>query len=694
MAQAPVRLGIDIGGTFTDLVLVDDQTGAVRIAKVLTTPRNPAEAVEDGFRAALQAGEYAAAAVGRVVHGTTLVTNAVLERKGVKTALLTTQGFRDTLEIATEHRYDMYDLNLDKPIPLVPRRLRYEVAERTLSDGTQPVPLDPRQVAGLAEQLRAEGVQAVAVCLLHSYRNPQHEQQVREILAPLLPGIPITISAEVSPELREYHRSTTAVVNAYVAPLMDRYLEDLEQRLRATGFGGNIFLMLSNGGICTVGTARHYPVRLIESGPAAGALAASYLGGIAGHPNLLSFDMGGTTAKACIIEDAWPHTSPDFEVAHVYRFKKGSGFPLQIRSIEMIEIGAGGGSIAHVDDLGLLRVGPESAGSVPGPVCYGRGGTHPTVTDADLCLGYLDAKFFLGGKMALDRDGALAAIDREVAQPLGLAAIQAADAIHQVVNESMASAARVHAVERGKNPRAFPLFAFGGAGPVHAWGVARILGSPQVIVPLGAGVISAAGLLTAPLAFDFVRSYRATLDNVDWQRTGTLFREMESEGRAVLTRAGLKPEEIVLTRLCSARYLGQGSEVEVTIPGGDLGAGSEASIRAAFETQYRAQYNVVHAGLNVEVLTWRVIASGPRSDVSMKLATGDRSEKIKGSRPVYFKDAGGFLDTPVYDRYALKPGDSFPGPGIVEEHESTTVVGPDTTIAIDAHLNLILTLHD
>jgi N-methylhydantoinase A len=690
--NAAVRVGIDIGGTFTDLVLVDERTGSIRVNKLLTTPRNPANAVCDGFSMATLSAGVAAADVTRVVHGTTLVTNAVVERKGARAALVTTAGFRDTLEIATENRYDMYDLKLERPAPLVPRRLRFEVAERLFSDGAIEQPLDEAQLAAVAERMWAAGVEAVAVCFINSYRNGAHERHAVEILSRLLLGIPITISSEVNPEIREYHRAVTTVVNAYVMPLLGRYVAELRSRLRETGFKGDVFLMLSNGGICTVETAKRFPVRLIESGPAAGALATAHFGLLAGHENLLSFDMGGTTAKACFIESGRPITSPTVEVAHVYRFKQGSGFPLQVRSMELIEIGAGGGSIARVDKLGLLRVGPESAGSDPGPVSYGLGGTEPTVTDADLLLGYLDPGFFLGGKMALDRDAALQAVESGVARPLGLTPVDAAYAIHRIVNENMASAARTHAIERGKNPQRYPLFAFGGAGPVHAVGVARILGARTVIVPMGAGVISAAGLLIAPFAFDFVRSYRCRLDQVDWERVGGLFDEMTAEGAEILTGAGVRRDAITVTRLCSMRYVGQGTEIEVPIPTGPLDQGLAAALRAAFNQTYGANYNATNPGVPVEVLTWRVSMAGPGESVRLRFDASPLEGRHKGDRQVYFGPGVGFVITPVYDRYALRSGDHLEGPAIVEERESTTVIDPHCAVNVDAHANLVITL--
>jgi N-methylhydantoinase A len=685
-------VGIDIGGTFTDLVLIDGRRQTVTVNKVLTTPQNPAVAVAEGFSAALPSGELVPRDVAHVVHGTTLVTNAVLERKGARTGLVTTAGFRDTLEIATENRYDMYDLQLEKPEPLVPRSLRAEVRERTLADGTRATPLDGETVRAIAAGFEGAGVEAVAVCLLHSYRDGTHERQIAEILTGLLPAVPVSLSSEVSPEIREYHRTVTTVVNAYVMPLVGRYVDELRDRLRATGFQGDVFLMLSNGGICTIDTARRFPVRLIESGPAAGALAAAHIGRRVGLPDLLSFDMGGTTAKACFIERGQPLASPAIEVAHVYRFKQGSGLPLQVRSIELIEIGAGGGSLARVDALGLLRVGPHSAGADPGPACYGLGGTRATVTDADLMLGHLDPQFFLGGKMALDPERAARAIEADVARPLGLSPIEAAHAIYRVVNENMASAARVHAIERGKNPSAYPLLAFGGAGPVHAVGVARILGTRRILVPLGAGVVSAAGLLSAPFAFDFVRSYRCRLDEIDWTRAAALCDDMTREGLDILQRSGVPRHAVAIDRRCAMRYVAQGTELEVVVPSGPLDAAMADPLRAAFEDAYRRHYHRVNAQVPVEALTWRVAVAGPRGDLDLRLEVAAGGRAQKGTRPVYFGRDTGFVTTPVYNRYALRAGDRLEGPIIIEERESTTVVDPGCAVEVDAQRNLLLAL--
>ncbi len=512
----PARLGIDVGGTFTDLVVVDEATGGLRVGKVLTTPKDPAHGVETGMVALLGEAGVATSDVQAVVHGTTLATNALIERKGARTALVMTEGFRDSVEIRHEGRYDMYDLFIDPPSPLVPRHLRREVSERLLADGSVLRPLDEEGARRVIRELIAEGVEAIAICLLHAYVNPVHERRLAELIREIAPDRPVSCSSEVVPEIREYERASTTSANVYVAPLLERYLEDLERRLAELGVPGQLYIMQSSGGIALPPTARRLPIRLVESGPAGGALAAALAARHRGERRMLSFDMGGTTAKACVIDDGAPLVAREFEVARADRFKKGSGLPVRVPVIEMIEIGAGGGSIARVDRLGLLKVGPDSAGADPGPACYNLGGRLPTVTDADLLLGYLDAEFFLGGRMPLDREAARRAIDEHVARPLGLDVIGAARGIHRVVNENMAAAARIHGIERGKDLRSYPLFAFGGAGPVHCWQMARILKVPRILLPFGAGAMSAYGLLAAPLTFDFVRTLRQRLDEADW----------------------------------------------------------------------------------------------------------------------------------------------------------------------------------
>src|SRR5918993_4374013 len=536
------RVGIDMGGTFTDMFWVSED-GAAVIGKTLTTPGDPSLAVENALKPALQNGAVNPQQRGTLIHGTTLVTNALIERKGAPTALLTTSGFRDAVEISREHRYELYDLNLELPKPLVPRHMRFDVPERIAADGGVLQALDEEFVRRLVAELRDKGVKAIGISYLNSYRNPVHERRTGEIVAEVAPLIRVSLSSEVVSEIREFQRTSTTVANVYVQERVSDYLAQLEARLQTIGFDGSFFVMLSSGGIATRDTASRFPVRLLESGPAAGALAAAQAGMLSGHRDLLSFDMGGTTAKLCVIDDGQPLKTHDFEVDRVYRFRKGSGLPVRIPVIDMIEIGAGGGSIARIDSLGLLKVGPESSGAEPGPVCYGRGGTEPTVTDADLILGYLDPAFFLGGRMKLDLVATEQAIKTQIADPLGISVPEAAWGIHQVVNESMANAARVHAIERGKNPRSFPLFAFGGAGPVHAYRVAEGLHAPSMISPFAAGVTSTVGFLSAPLAFDFVRTAYGRLDELDWSGVNQIFGEMEGSGHQILLDSGVPESE-------------------------------------------------------------------------------------------------------------------------------------------------------
>ncbi len=693
------RIGVDIGGTFTDLVLVDDDGAVFEVAKVLTTSADPAQAVGEGVEALLKATGVPAGSISHVVHGTTLFANALIERKGARTALITTAGFRDALEIAREHRYDMYDLRLERAAPLVPRRLRYEVDERVLDDGSVHRPLDLDSAVRVIDELRAEAVQAVAVCLLHSYANADHEQAIGQLLRERAPDLACSLSSEVAPEIREYERTSTTVANVYIQRLAERYLTRLVERLRELGVAGTLFIMQSNGGTCTVEAACELPIHIVESGPAAGALAAAHYGRRMGQSDLLSFDMGGTTAKAGVIEDGEPLIAREFEVARVYHFRRGSGLPIKAPVIEMIEIGAGGGSIARLNRLGLLEVGPHSAGSDPGPACYGRGGTAPTVTDADLLLGLLDPDFFLGGTMTLDGTAARDAIAKQVAEPLDLDPVRAAWGIHQVVNESMAAAARVHAVERGKDLRRFPLFAFGGAGPVHADRVARILGCPGFVCPRGAGVTSAVGFLAAPLSTESVRTLPGRLAELDWSAVNDCLSEMELEGRQVL-EATVPPEQITVRRWGDFRYSLQGHEMRVAVPGGTLGSASEPQLRAAFETEYEAIYGRTPPGPEIEAVSWRLSCSGPLPDLHLPEASSgevgstpnalEGEGAIKGRRPVYLPEESDLVPVPVYDRYALVSGERFTGPAIVEERESTVVVGAGADARIDDSLNLVV----
>ncbi|MBL8095119.1 MAG: hydantoinase/oxoprolinase family protein [Anaerolineales bacterium] len=677
-----MRIGIDIGGTFTDLVLIDDATGAVLVGKALTTPADPAR----GF---LQVLHEALARAGRpltqartLVHGTTLVTNALIERSGARTALLATQGHRDMVEIGREQRFDLYDLTLQRPAPLAPRWLRFDVPERILADGSVRDPLDVAFVEALAIELAANDVSAVAICFLNSYLNPLHEQAAAAAIRRAAPGLRITLSAEVAPEIREYERATTGLANAYVQARLEDYLRSLMAELERAGFRGSFLLMQSAGGLAAPETAARFPVRLLESGPAGGVLAAARIAEQAGFSDVLAFDMGGTTAKLSVIEGGVPLVARDFEADRVHRFKRGSGLPIRVPTIDLIEIGAGGGSIARLDTLGLLKVGPESSGADPGPACYGRGGTAPTVTDADLVLGYLDPDFFLGGALALDVAAARAALATLGAQ-LGQTVEQVAWGIHQVVNQSMANAARRHVLERGQDPRRLPVLAFGGAGPGHATRVAQALGAPGVIVPPAAGALSALGFLVAPPSFEGVRSFPGELARLEWDAVERLLQELADVGDAQLKAAGVEPERITHTRFAELRYLGQGYEISVPVPA----AGSTqplAQLQTAFAAAYQRLYQRPGPPVPIEAVSWRVVSSGASPQLALpRLAGGDPESARKGERAAYFPESGGYQAVSVYDRQRLGVGTRVSGPALIEERESTIVVRPGQLARVD-----------
>ncbi|MGP7817923.1 hydantoinase/oxoprolinase family protein [Niallia sp. 01092] len=685
-----VNIGIDIGGTFTDLVFLDEE-GNRFYGKTLTTYPDPSVGFLKGLDENLEKYGFSYGDIQSIIHGTTLVVNALIERKGVKTALITTEGFRDQIEIGTENRYDLYDLFLEKPEMLVPRSLRFPVKERMLASGEIFVALDEENVKEVFKELVKQNVEAVAVCLLHSYKNPVHEKRIMEIGKEEAPQIRISISSEVSPEIREYQRTTTTIANVYVQPIVEKYLNRLEEELDNRGFVGQFHMMLSGGGTCTIPTAIQFPIRILESGPVGGAMAASFYSKLCDLNNLLVFDMGGTTAKASVVDDGVPLVTNEFEVGRAHRFMKGSGIPVKVPVIEMIEIGAGGGSIAHVDRLGLLKVGPESASSEPGPACYGRGGLNPTVTDADVVLGYLNPDFFLGGEMALDADASYKAIEEKVAKPLGLSVVEAAWGIHQVVNENMASAARIHTVEKGKDITDYPLFATGGAGPVHVCNVASILDISTVISPVGAGVGSAFGFLSSPIAFDFVRSYQGRLDQMNWSEVMKLLKEMEQEGERLLAKSNISSNDIQIFRSCEMRYTGQSYEIRVPIPNETLTEQSFHTIKRNFEIQYEELYAEALNDMAIETLNWRVIVQGPIPEINLNLqAKNDQKVEPKNYRNVYFGEYADYRLTPVYDRKNLHSGISIKGPAIIEERESTMVVTPGFSISVDPFLNLIL----
>ena len=689
-------LGVDIGGTFTDLVVCDHDSGRRWSRKVLTTHDDPARAVTAGVAGVLDAGRIDPARVTRVVHATTLFTNALIERTGARTGLITTAGFGDTLEIGRERKYELYDLATARPEPLVPRDRRLEVAERTRADGTIARRLDRRAVAARARRLAEAGVGSIAIVFLHAYANPRHEAEAARIVARRHPRIAVTASHAVAPEIREYERASTTVANAYIKPLAERYLGLMAERLRGLGIGAPLLLMLSSGGLTHVAEARRTPVQMLESGPAAGAIAAAFFGREDAGGDLLAFDMGGTTAKLSLVEGGEPLTAYAFEAARQKRFVEGSGLPIRISTLELIEIGAGGGSIAHVDEIGLLRVGPRSAGSLPGPAAYGLGGTEPTVTDADFLLGYLGADGFAGGEVAVDLDAARAAIGGLAAR-VGLTPTEVAWGIHDIVNENMASAARVHVAERGRDPRRYALLCTGGAGPVHAWAVARKLGLARVICPPSAGVASALGLLVAPARVDRVTTVGVRLDRDSVADLEAAFRRLEAEARAVMADTGLKLEAATVRRLADGRFLGQGFDLVVTLPDGPYAA-SEATRRrlvAAFEAAYREKFALAPPDVPVEFLNVRIAMRAPVAGGEVATRAGaERSggDAVKGSRAAYFPGPAGFVDTTVYARARLAVGAELVGPAVVEDEGSTLVVGPGGRARVMPGGNIVVTL--
>jgi N-methylhydantoinase A len=695
--MADYSLGIDIGGTFTDIVVYDHGTGRQWSRKILTTHDDPARGVIDGTRAVLRAHDLDPANFQRVVHATTLFSNALIERKGAVTGLVTTEGFRDALEIGRERKYELYDLAIEGPPPLVPRDLRREVAERVMADGSVHRPLDREGVLAAAADLAARGVQAIAIVFLHSYRNPHHEEAAHALISERFPGLFVTISSEVVREIREYERASTTVANAYVMPLAQRYLERMAEEIAALGIAAPLWLMLSNGGLTHVGEAERHPVQMLESGPAAGALSAAFFGAADSDGNVLAFDMGGTTAKLSLIDKGEPLVAYSFEAARQKRFVEGSGFPIRISALDLIEIGAGGGSIAHTDDIGLLKVGPESAGSEPGPAAYGRGGADPTVTDANFHLGYLNPDYFAGGTMTIDLAAAERAIE-DLAGRLGLTPIETAWGIYDVVNENMVRAARIHVAERGRDPRQYQLVLTGGGGPVHGYYVALKLGLKRLIVPPSAGVASAFGLLVAPIRVDRVATIGFRLDEHEPAALEAQFRAIEDEARRTMAGSGLELGSLQVDRLVDGRYVGQGFELTAKLPAGPYDAAPVDEMRrqltAAFEAGYRQKFARTPSAVPIEFTNIRatVRASVPGAaqiGAGVAIATGD---PLKGHRRAYFAELRRFVMAPVYDRARLAVESVYDGPALVEEEGSTLVVGPRGRFRVAPSRNIIVEL--
>ncbi len=688
------RIGVDIGGTFTDFALSDSSGGRLAIHKRLTTPQDPSAAVLAGVATLVSENGIDISAVSDIVHGTTLVTNAVIERRGAVTGMLVTAGFSDIMDMGLERRYDLFDLRIKYPPPLAPRRLRIEVDERVRYDGSIERPLDEAGVIAAAQKFREMGVEAVAVCFLHAYLNPEPERRAAEILRKAAPGLAVSASADVFPNMREFERWTTTTVNAFTQPMFDRYVKRLEDGLAEAGFSGRLYIMGSSGGTLTTDAARRYPVRALESGPAAGALMSAHHGRALKLPNLLSFDMGGTTAKGALVQGGQAVKKYFMEVARVHEFRQGSGLPVRIPVIDMIEIGAGGGSIAEVDERGLLRVGPRSAGAEPGPACYSQGGTRPTLTDANLVLGYLDANFFLGGKMKLDKAAAEAAIAKGVGKPLKLETMRAAWGIHDIICEDVARAFRIHATERGFDYRNSSMVAFGGSGPLHALSVARKLKIPRVVLPVGAGVMSALGLLVSPLAFEVARSRRIHVADIDAKDFTSTFAALEEEASSYLRRAGVPDSDIKIVRHLDMRYQGQGHEIEVTLPAtkdvGNIFDGLGELYGRAYEKSYGLRLDEP-----TEIVNWKVEAVGPTPALAEGHGTsgaGPAERALKGTRQAYDPSRSGLAAWPVYDRYALAPGAIVKGPALIEERESTCVIGAGDSVTVDPHFNLIAEL--
>jgi len=683
------RIAVDIGGTFTDIAL--DNGSSLYTAKTLTTLDDPVRGVIDVIRIASLDAACTAESIGSVIHGTTLATNALIERKGARVGLITTAGFRDIIEIAYERRYEQYDIFIDKPDLLVTREDCWTVPERVDASGQVLEPLDTSKLDTLLQDMDKHGIESVAICLLHSYINPAHEIALRDLIRERRPGLSITLSSEVCPEIREFDRACTALANAYIKPLMARYLTDLAVALVAEGIAGPLLIVTSGGGMTTLETATRFPIRLVESGPSGGAVLAARIARECGIEGALSFDMGGTTAKLCLIDQGVPQRSRQFEIGRAARFVKGSGLPVRIPVVEMIEIGAGGGSIARVDKLQRLVVGPDSAGSDPGPASYGLGGVDATVTDADVALGFIEPKSFAERRVKLYPQAARAAIARQIGAKLKLSARQSAYGISQMVDENMSNAARVHAVEHGKEVSARSMIAFGGNGPLHATRVAEKIGVTRIIIPCNPGVGSAVGFLSAPISYEIIRSLYMRGEHFDVDAVSKLFSEMQRDARAVV-RAGDAPgEKLIEQRLAFMRYQGQGHEIEIPLPPGKLQANLGTQIRARFDRLYRKQYGRIVPNVDVEIINWAFVASTPLAPIE-KVAAPRRARRAQaeGSRKIYWGQLRKLLSVPCYRRESLKSGDFIAGPALIIEKQTTTLVSPGFDAALDRVGNIVL----
>jgi N-methylhydantoinase A len=688
-----VRIAIDIGGTFTDATLIDEETGRVSIAKVSTTPSDPSIGFMNAVDRALAEGAVPADTVGSVVHATTVATNAIIEGKIARSGFVTTDGFRDLLEIARQVRPTLYDPQFEKTRPLIPRDRAVGVVERLGPKGEVLLALDESSVREAAALMRREEVESIAVCLLHSYVNPEHERRIGAILAEELPGVPVSLSAEVAPEFREYLRASTTVINAAIRPVVERYLERIEARLVEAGIDAKLLVMQSSGGVFSSEAASRRPVFMVESGPAAGVIASASLGEALGLPDILSFDMGGTTAKVGLIQGGEPSVTKDYQVGgHASAGIGGmslSGYPVRTPVVDLVEIGAGGGSIAWVDSGGLLRVGPQSAGADPGPVCYRRGGIEPTVTDANVVLGRLNPGYFLGGEIGLDVEGARRAIQERCAEPLGLSLVEAANGIVEIANAAMVNALHLISVQRGYDPREFVLVAFGGAGPVHANALARDAEIPTLLIPRSPGIFSATGLLTTDLKRDASRTIMRRLDELDADEVEAVFAELELAGADELEREGLSPDSIEFARQIDMRYVGQSYELTIPTPG-RFEAASVAQLLERFHAEHDRAYGFNAPTEPAECVSLRLTAVGRIAKPALQPLAATGGLEPKEHRPVYFAEAGDYVDCPIFDRYSLPAGGRIAGPAVIEEFDSTTVLHPGYAAEIETYGNLIV----
>ena len=681
------RIGVDIGGTFTDIVAVRENSGEKFNGKVLTTPMNPSEGVLQGVSEIIKKHNINPENC-RIIHGTTLVANALIERKGVETALLTTEGFKDVLEIGREWRYDLFSLDLEMPNPIVPRHLRFEIKERLDYKGDILVSLDQNELILIAKKLAKLNIRTLAIVFMHSFKNSIHEELAKNIFNKYAPNINLCLSSSVSPEIGEYERTSTTVANAYVQTIFKSYIDALVKGLKKIGIKNDLFLMLSDGGIVHQKTAVEYPIRLVQSGPAGGAQAATLYGRSTNSNDVLCFDMGGTTAKACLIDNGKPSRTTVFEVARVYRFAKGSGLPLQVPVIDMIEIGAGGGSIARIDDMGLIQVGPDSSGSFPGPACYNLGGKHPTVTDSDLVLGYLDAENFLGGDMKLEKKLAEQAIKTFIAEPMKISVLEAAWAIHEIVTENMSQAASIHALEKGRKIEKYTMIPIGGAGPVHACSLMSKMNLNKMISPPDAGVASAIGMTASPNSFELVQADMQQLELLNFTKMKKAFLDMEKKGTKLLLQTGTNKKHISINNSTLMRYIGQGYEIEVPLNKEVLSLKNIKNIKLEFEKVYQNLFGRIEK-MPMEIISWRTIASGPLPNFSLNFNVKEKSLSKEKKRKVYF---GGkkFNDTIVLDRSALSKNFKSIGPLIIEERESTLVIPPNFKVQMHESGNLII----